>query len=81
MFLPNIDTPLIGQYFLSMSLTELKHQAASLPAKQQRELVAYLVALQTEKDEDFKKKLAAKIDDRDPAHWMELNEVQKRYGG
>ena len=64
-----------------MSLTELKHQAASLPAKQRRELVAYLVALQTDKDEDFKKKLAAKIDDRDPAHWMELNEVQKRYGG
>jgi hypothetical protein len=64
-----------------MSLTELKHQAASLPAKQRRELVAYLVALQAEKDEDFKKKLAAKIDDHNPAHWMELNEVQKRYGG
>jgi len=51
-----------------------------LPAKQRRELIGYLVALQTEKDEDFKKKLAAKIDDRDPAHWLELSDVRKRYG-
>lgn len=66
--------------FGGMSLTQLKHEVASLPEKDRRELMSYLVALQTEKDEPFKKKLAAKIDDRDPAHWIELNEVQKRYG-
>ena len=59
-----------------MSLTQLKHEAARLPEKQRRELMAYLVALQTEKDGAFRRKLAAKIDDRDPAHWMELNDVR-----
>jgi hypothetical protein len=63
-----------------MSLAELKEQAGALPAKQQRQLIAYLVALQTEKDDKFKRKLSAKIDDHDPAHWMELREAEKRYG-
>ena len=63
-----------------MSLTQLKQAAANLPVKKQRELIVYLVARQTESDEAFKKELAAKIDDRDPAHWMELHDAKKRYG-
>jgi hypothetical protein len=63
-----------------MSLTQLKQEAAGLPEKERRELMAYLVALQTQQDDAFRQKLAAKIDDHDPAHWMELNEAQKRYG-
>jgi len=63
-----------------MSLAELKQEAAHLPAKQRRELIAFLVALQTGNDEQFKRSMAAKIDDRDPAHWLELNEARKRYG-
>jgi len=63
-----------------MSLTQLKQAAANLPAKEQRELIAYLVARQTARDDAFKRELAAKIDDRDPAHWMELNDAKKRYG-
>ena len=64
-----------------MSLTELKQEAVNLPVKKQRELIAYLVAKQTEKDYAFRKKLAAKIDDRDPAHWTELYDLKKRYTG
>ena len=63
-----------------MSLTQLKQAAANLPSKEQRELIAYLVARQTARDDAFKRELAAKIDDRDPAHWMELNDAKKRYG-
>jgi hypothetical protein len=63
-----------------MSLTQLKHEAAHLPLKERRELIAFLVALQTENDEQFKKEMAAKIDDRDPSHWLELNDLKKRYG-
>jgi spore coat protein CotH len=60
-------------------LTELKHEAAHLPSKDRRELIAFLVALQTQTDEGFKEKLAAKIDDRDPTRWLELNEVKRRW--
>lgn len=59
-----------------MSLTQLKDQAAHLASKEQRELIAFLVALQTAGDEEFKAKLAAKIDDRDPSRWVDLDAVQ-----
>ncbi len=62
-----------------MSLTQLKEKAANLPSKEQRELIAYLIALQTAQDEKFKKKLARKIDDGDPKHWIALDDAQKRY--
>jgi hypothetical protein len=62
-----------------MSLTQLKDKAARLPSQEQRELIAFLVALQTARDEEFKKKLAAKVDDGDPANWVDLKDVQKRY--
>ncbi len=67
-------------YVRCMSLTQLKDKAARLPSREQRELIAFLLSLQTEKDDQFKRKLADKIDDREPAHWMELNEARKRYG-
>jgi hypothetical protein len=41
-------------------------------------LIAFLIAAQTARDDAFKENLAAKIDDRDPAHWMELDVVRKR---
>jgi len=53
-----------------MSLTKLKDEATRLTAKEQRELIAFLVALQTEKDHDLKRKLAAKIDDHKEGNWM-----------
>jgi spore coat protein CotH len=63
-----------------MSLVELKREAARLSTKEQRELMAFLVAIQTEADQNFKEKLAARIDDRDPARWVELNDLRKKYG-
>jgi hypothetical protein len=62
-----------------MSLTQLKDQAAHLPFKEQRELIAFLVSLQTDKDENFKRTLAEKIDDKNPANWVELDELSKRF--
>ncbi|MBA2268996.1 MAG: hypothetical protein H0W20_00140 [Chthoniobacterales bacterium] len=59
----------------------MKNEAADLPSKEQRELIAYLIALQTARDEEFKTKLAGKIDDSDPAHWVTLDDAQKRYAG
>ncbi len=62
-----------------MSLTQLKDQAIGLEPVEQRELIAFLIARQTAQDEDFKRELARKIDDNDPTHWIELDELQKRY--
>lgn len=62
-----------------MSLTQLKDQAAHLPFKEQRELIAYLISLQTEKDGRFRDQLSQKIDDKDASNWLELDELHKRY--
>ncbi|MEQ1858742.1 MAG: hypothetical protein ABMA13_02270 [Chthoniobacteraceae bacterium] len=62
-----------------MSLAQLKDQAAHLHLGEQRELIAFLIARQTEQDEDFKRTLAQKIDDRDASHWADLEDLQKRY--
>ena len=45
---------------------------------EQRELIAFLIARQTASDEDFQYELAQKIDDTDPTHWVELDELLKR---
>jgi hypothetical protein len=62
-----------------MSLAQLKDQAAHLQPVEQRELIAFLISRQTEQDEDFKRTLTQKIDDMDPSHWVDLDELQKRY--
>ncbi len=62
-----------------MSLAQLKDEASHLQPAEQRELFAFLVGRQTEQDADFQRTLARKIDDTDPAHWVELDDLQKRY--
>ena len=62
-----------------MSLAQLKDQATLLEIDEQRELIVFLISRQTDKDEDFKRTLARKIDDTDPSHWVELNDLRKRY--
>jgi hypothetical protein len=60
-----------------MSLAQLKDQAAHLHPVEQRELIAFLISRQTEQDEEFKRTLARKIDDKDTSHWVELDELRK----
>jgi hypothetical protein len=62
-----------------VSLAQLKDEAAHLQLSEQRELIAFLIAQQTARDEDFKRILAEKIDDTDPSHWVELDDLRKRY--
>lgn len=62
-----------------MSLTHLKDQVAQLQDAEQRQLIAYLFSLRAAKDDQYMDALSQKIDDNDPSHWMELDEVKKRY--
>jgi hypothetical protein len=62
-----------------MSLDQLKDQITRLVPQEQRELIAYMVSLQTERDDGFKKQLTQKIDDADPSHWVELDDLRQRF--
>ncbi len=77
--LRELTFPLSSDKVSLMSLAQLKDQAAHLPASEQRELIAYLISRQTEQDEAFRRTLAQKIDDAEPSHWVELDDLRKRY--
>ena len=62
-----------------MSLSQLKAQTAQLQPSQQRQLIAYLVAEQAKKDEGVQAAMARKIDDRDPARWVDSDEARQRW--
>ena len=62
-----------------MSLAQLKDQAAHLQTAEQRELIAFLISRQTAEDESFKATLTRKIDDTNPANWVELDDLKKRF--
>ncbi len=42
-------------------------------------MIAFLISLQTRQNDEFQSELARKIDDKNPAHWVELDDLQKRY--
>ena len=60
-----------------MSLAQLKGEAAHLPADEQRELIAFLIARQTAADEEFQRTLAEKVDNNDPYRWVDLDDLPK----
>ena len=61
-----------------MSLTELKSEVDRLSPEERRQLTAYLVARDRMLDPEFREELARKIDDRNPEHWVSLEEAEKR---
>lgn len=63
-----------------MSLEQLKIGAAELPEAQRRELVAYLVALGRSRNAAYREKLESKIEDRDPAHWVPGEDLDRALG-
>jgi hypothetical protein len=56
-----------------MSLTQLKDEAAQLPSKEQRELIAFLISLQTGRQEN-------ECNEDDPALLAALDEATERAG-
>ena len=59
-----------------MSLEQVKQEVAALAPAERRHLMGYLVSLNLT-DED-RAKLARKIDDRDPANWLTLEQLDEK---
>ena len=52
-----------------MSIEKLQMQLRDLPLDERRQLTAFLVSLRHKEMSGYREKLAAKIDDKDPANW------------
>ena len=59
-----------------MSIEDLKQEASSLSFEDQGKLAAFLVSIRAAKDPNHRSTLARRIDDKNPDHWISLNEFE-----
>jgi hypothetical protein len=62
-----------------MTLEEIKEELAVMPQEQQDHLAAYLNHLRHLRDPMSRKDLGQRIDDRDPAHRVPLDQLRDRW--
>ena len=63
-----------------MSFEALATEVKALSADARRKLMAFMVALQDESREGYPAKLAAKIDDKSPNHWLTPEQCEQKLG-
>ncbi len=61
-----------------MSIEALKQELANLDDESRHHIMAYLNSIEDQKDAAYRKEMARKIDDKNPAHWLTLEEFEKR---
>ena len=66
------------RYAWLMSDEELKRTVATLSPGEQNELTAFLFHLRHRGDVEYQAKLKARVDDKDPPHWLTPEEFEKR---
>jgi len=63
-----------------MEVGVLKSELAALDSKERREMIAFLLAIEESDNQAYRKELARRIDDKDPNHWVSLDELDRRLG-
>jgi hypothetical protein len=63
-----------------MSVEELKKRIVALSPDEQSELSVFLSHVRRRSDPEYLKLMAARSADRDPSHWLPIEEVERRLG-
>lgn len=58
----------------------LKSELAGLSSQQRRQVMAFLVGLEDSHDNAYRRKLAKKIDNKNPSHWVEGKNLDAKLG-
>ncbi len=61
-----------------MSIQEIKSEMETLPRDERRELAAFLVSLRHRELNDYRARMAEKIDDASAGKWATLDELDER---
>jgi len=61
-----------------MSVQELKTELAALSETERAEVSAFLFHLRHASDPDYQATVQRRMDDKNPAHWLTLNELEGR---
>jgi hypothetical protein len=63
-----------------MEVGVLKSELEALEPKDRRQMIAFLLALEEKDNQAYRQELARRIDDKDPTHWISLDELDRRLG-
>ncbi len=63
------------------SVAEVIRDIAEMPPEAQRQISAYLLQQRLQRDDTWRREVATKIDDRNPANWLSLDEARARLLG
>jgi hypothetical protein len=61
-----------------MSVMDLKKELIALSTAEQAEVAAFLFQLRRKDDAAYQAKIQRRLDDKDPSHWLTLNDFEKR---
>jgi hypothetical protein len=61
-------------------MTELQNAIRHCSKEDQDRLAAFLALLRQQRDPDYLRTLDARINDRDPQHWVSFQELKERLG-
>jgi len=59
-----------------MSVKEIKEQLASLPQRDQDEVVAYLFHLRHRNDPEYIREIDRRLNDRSPENWLLMDDFE-----
>lgn len=60
-----------------MSVQEIKDQLATLPRKEQDEVIAYLFHLRHAEDLDYQLTISRRLQDQNRSHWLSPDEFER----
>ena len=66
-------------YSYRVSLENIKTEIASMPQDHQDQLAAYLVHLRHQRDPKIPAEIRNRIEDKDPANWLSLDDLKERW--
>jgi hypothetical protein len=61
-----------------MSIDAIKQELAGLDVARRNEIVAYLLSINDQNNAPYRSSLTRKIDDKNPTHWLTLEELDRR---
>jgi hypothetical protein len=61
-----------------MEVGVLKSELAALDSKERRQMIAFLLGIEESDNQAYRQELARRIDDKDPTHWISLDELDRR---
>jgi hypothetical protein len=61
-----------------VNVEEIKQGIAALPLREQNEVTAFLFHLRHATDAEHQHRVAERLDDRDPTHWLTPEEFERR---